>query len=101
MLAEEKFLEVSVALNEVQLDKMFGAQCLKTVKGKAVAIFWKDSMLFKLNEESLAEALDLPNASQATHLYAVERPMTGWVNIPLTSSIHWHTLAVKAIENSK
>ena len=31
--------------------KMFGAKCIKADNGKAVAILWKNAMLFKLNKE--------------------------------------------------
>jgi len=47
-----------------------------------VAIFWKDSMLFKLAEKELEEVLKIDGASIGSHLYALDKPMKGWAMVP-------------------
>jgi len=93
-------LEVWNKVNGVHLGKMFGADCLRASNGKVVAIYWQESMLFKLDEETRLKALEIQSATPATHLYAKDRAMRGWVNIPFTSSEHWESLTIKAIAQS-
>lgn len=77
--------------------KMFGAMCVKSTSGKAVAIFWKNNMLFKLGKKEQEEALALDGASVGSHLYAPDKPMKGWVQIPTKHADKWADLTAKAM----
>jgi len=77
--------------------KMFGASCIKSINGKAAAILWKDNMLFKLDEKAQQEALKLNDSSIGSHLYAPDKPMKGWVTLPLKHSDKWADFTEKAI----
>ena len=77
--------------------KMFGASCIKSINGKAVAILWKDYMLFKLEKKVQQEALKLDGSSIASHLYAPDKPMKGWVSLPFKHSDKWSSFTKKAM----
>jgi hypothetical protein len=117
--AEEVFHNLANKVPEAFEGKMFGAKCLKLNTGKAVAIFWKDNMLFKLNsgkavaifwkdsmlfkldDEARKEALKLEGAQIGAHLYDPKRPMKGWVSIPSKHSNIWVDFARMAVKNVK
>ena len=96
--AEVLFHGIANKVPEAIEGKLFGAKCLKLNTGKAVAIFWKENMLFKLNEEARKEALKLEGAQIGAHLYDPKRPMNGWISIPFKHSHLWIEFARKAIE---
>lgn len=75
--AEKLFYQIANELADGRESKIFGALCIKAANGKSAAIFWKDSMMFKLNTEDEKEALNIPGAKAGTHLYAPDRPMKG------------------------
>ena len=81
--------------------KLFGAMCLKSQNGKAFAIFWKDCVLFKLDEKAQQDALKLEGSKIGSHLYDPKRPMNGWVSIPYEQSHTWLDLARCALQNVK
>ncbi len=49
--------------------KLFGAPCIKSTNGKAAAIFWKNDMLFKLEEKDRKVVFELDGAAVGAHLY--------------------------------
>ncbi len=77
--------------------RMFGASCIKLISGKAVAILWKDNMLFKLDAKAQQEALKLDGSSIGSHLYAPDKPMKGWVSLPFKHSAKWANFTKKAV----
>ena len=81
--------------------KMFGASCIKSINGKAVAILWKDNMLFKLEKKVQQEALKLDGSNIGSHLYAPDKPMKGWVSSPFKHSDKWVNFTKKAVAFAK
>ena len=75
---------------------MFGAKSMKTKNGKTAVFIWKDRMVFKLDAKSYALALALKGATIASHLYAPEKSMLGWVSIPISASDKWFEFASAA-----
>lgn len=98
---EELFHTITREVLEAIEGKLFGAMCIKLNNGKTAAIFWKDCMLFKLNDKSQKEALKLKGSKIGSHLYAPEKPMMGWISIPFKHSHTWTDFAIKAIEYVK
>lgn len=96
--AEKLFHQIADELPNVIKSKMFGALCIKATNGKSTAMFWKDTMIFKLNSEDEKKVLKLKGARQAAHLYAPDRLMTGWVQVPFSHSSKWKNLAKKSLE---
>lgn len=78
--------------------KMFGAKCIKSINGKTAAFFWKENMVFKLDEQTQEQALHLKGAKVGSHLYALEKPMMGWVSITAKHSDKWSEFAEKALK---
>lgn len=97
--AEALFHNIVNEVPEVVEGKMFGALCLKSFNGKAAAIFWKDCMLFKLDDEAQKEALKLDGAQIGSHLYDSKKPMKGWISIPFKHSHRWVDFARMSIKN--
>ena len=95
--SEELFHQIVNEVPGAVAGKMFGASCIKTMNGKAVAILWQDSMLFKLDEKTRLEALKLDDSSMASHLYAPDKPMKGWVSLPFKHSGKWADFTRKAV----
>jgi len=81
--------------------KIFGAPCINLVTGKTVAIFWKNEMLFKLDDKNQKEALKLKGSKIGSHLYAPERPLKGWILIPPNHSDKWMFFTIKAVEYAR
>lgn len=78
--------------------KMFRAKSIKLDNGKTAAFFWKENMTFKLDKERQLEALKLDGSRIASHLYATEKLMNGWIMIPEKHSDKWLRFAKKAID---
>jgi hypothetical protein len=98
--AEELFHKIAAELPEVTEGKMFGALCTKTPNGKASTMFWKEYMIFKLDEKDLAEAMKLSGAKQFDPS-GMDRPMKGWVQLSDKHSSKWKSLAIKATDYVK
>jgi len=99
--AEELFHTITREVPEAIEGKLFGAMCIKLKSGKTAAIFWKDCMVFKLDENKQKEALKLKGSKIGSHLYAPEKPMKGWISIPFKHSHTWTDFARKAIVHIK
>ena len=97
--AEELFHKLAKNIPDAKEGKMFGALCLKILSGKAVAMFWNDSMIFKLDGRAEKEALNLNGANIGTHLYDSPKQMKGWVQIPFQHAAQWKRFAELAIKN--
>lgn len=95
--SEELFHQIVGEIPDSIEGKMFGALCIKSMNGKAAAILWKDNMLFKLDKKAQHEALKLNGSSIASHLYAQDKPMKGWVSLPFKQSGKWPDLTKKAV----
>lgn len=78
--------------------KMFGADCIKSTNGKTAAFFWKENMVFKLDEENQERAMRIKGAKIGSHLYAPQKQMKGWISIPNHQSDKWKEFTVKALE---
>lgn len=78
--------------------RMFGAKSIKSDNGKTAAFFWKENMTFKLDKETQVEALKLDGSRIASHLYATEKLMNGWILIPERHSEKWVEFAKKAVD---
>ena len=96
--AEELFHTITREVPEAIEGKLFGAMCIKLKNGKTAATFWKDCMVFKLDEKEQKEALRLEGSKIASHLYAPEKPMKGWISIPFKHSHKWADFTKLAIE---
>ena len=95
--SEELFRQIIIEVPDATEGKMFGASCIKSINGKAAALFWKNNMLFKLDEKTQQEALKLNGSKIGSHLYAPDKPMKGWVLVPAQHSDKWTDLTQKAI----
>ena len=95
--SEELFYQIIEEIPDAIKGKMFGAACIKSINGKAVAILWKDNMLFKLDEKAQQEALKLNGSSIGSHLYDPDKPMKGWVSLPFKHADQWADYAKKAL----
>lgn len=95
--SEELFNQIVNQVPDAIEGKMFGASCIKSINGKVVAILWKDNMLFKLDGKSQQEALKLNGSSIGFHLYAPDKPMKGWVSLPIEHSDKWIDFTKKSV----
>ena len=95
----EKIFDSIIARISLGIEgKMFGARCIKSPNGKTAAFYWKEDMVFKLENDSQKEALNLKNSKIGTHLYAPDKQMNGWVLIPKEHSIKWIEFTEKALK---
>jgi hypothetical protein len=94
--SEQLYHEIAAALPNTNEGKMFGALCIKIPNGKAVAMLWKNDMIFKLDEKNLKEALSLDGAKMFEPMDG--RPMREWVQLSYDYSGRWKEFAEKALE---
>ena len=89
--SEELYHTIAKAIPNTTESKMFGALCIKAPNGKAGVMFWKDEMVFKLDEEKAKDVLKL----KGTHVFepAKGRQMKGWYQVPAKHSDKWKELA--------
>jgi hypothetical protein len=95
--SEKLFHQIAKEVPNAREGKAFGVFCIKAPNGKLTALFWKNNLMFKLNKKDEKETLNLKGARPGTHIYVPERPMTGWVKVPLTHSAKWKNLTKKSI----
>lgn len=95
MSPQELFLQIAAQSPDTQLGKMFGAQCLKTLNGKAAVMFWKDFLIVKLDDQQAPQALSIKGAQVFTPMEG--RAMNGWYQIPFSAQQQWKALADMAI----
>ena len=96
--SEKLFHQIIRKLENGFEGKLFGAKCIKSINGKTATFYWQENMVFKLDRESQEEALKLNGSEIGTHLYAPDKPMKGWISIPITHSDKWVNFANKALE---
>ena len=94
--SEQLFHEIATSLPNIKEGKMFGALCIKALNGKAVAMLWKNDMIFKLEVKNLQEALSLDGAKLFEPMD--NRPMREWVQLSFDYSDRWQEFAVKALD---
>lgn len=92
----ELYHQIGDTLPDAKKGKMFGSECLKAPNGKALAIFYKGDMVFKLRGEAYDEAMALDGADLFNPMG--KRPMGGWVQLPYHYAEQWPHFAEKAIE---
>ena len=97
--SEELFHKIASELPNVKEGKMFGALCIKAPNGKAGVMFWKDDVIFKLEDDDLKEALALKGAKIFTPME--NRPMGGWVQLSFDHSKKWKDFAKKSMDYVK
>ena len=93
---EQLYHEIAKKLPDTTEGKMFGALCIKAPNGKALAMLWKNEMIFKLDEKNLKEALSLDGAKLFEPMD--NRPMREWVQLSSDYSDRWQEFAQKARE---
>ncbi len=93
--AETLYHQIAAELPDAVESKMFGAKCLKAPNGKALAMFWKECMVFKLTGDAADEALSLDGAQVFTP--AENRPMNGWILVPFDYAERWKGLTEEAL----
>ncbi len=97
--AETRYHTIAEALPEAKPGKMFGAQCLKALNGKALAFFYRDEMVFKLTSDPKQEALALDGAHYFNPMG--DRLMNGWVQVSFHYADRWPEFAAQALEYVK
>jgi len=95
---EKKFNSIIKKIQFGIEGKMFGARCIKSSNGKTAVFFWKEDMVFKLDNESQKEALNLKNSKVGSHLYAPEKQMKGWILIPNEHADKWIEFTRKSLK---
>ena len=93
--AETLYHQIATELPDAVESKMFGAKCLKAPNGKALAMYWKECMVFKLTGDAAADALSLDGAQVFTPMDG--RPMNGWILVPFEYAGHWKAMAEEAL----
>ena len=94
--AQELYHQIAAELPDAKEGKMFGALCIKAPNGKAVAMFWKDCMVFKLRGEAEKEAMSLDGVGLFNPMG--NRPMGGWVQVPWDYSDRWREFGQAAMD---
>ena len=93
--AETLYHQIAAELPDATESKMFGAKCLKAPNGKALALYYKECMVFKLRGDAADEALSLDGAQMFTPMEG--RPMNGWIQVPFDYADRWKGLAEEAL----
>jgi hypothetical protein len=94
--AEELFNQLTLEIPGAAPGKMFGALCMKTPNGKSGAMFWRDSLVVKLNGHNLDEALALDGTRPFEPMEG--KIMNGWFQIPFDYSDQWKKFAQISVE---
>jgi len=94
---EEQFHQIANDLLNASEGKLFGALSIKANNGKTAAFLWENKMVFKLDEKSQKQALELDGACTGTHIYSPEKQMKGWISIPEQHMEVWAKFAGKAV----
>ena len=93
--AHELYHQIGSDLEDASKGKMFGSECLKAPNGKALAIYYKGNMVFKLRDEAYNEAMALDGADLFNP--GGKRPMNGWVELPYDYAEQWPHFAEEAM----
>lgn len=93
--AETLYQQIADEMPDAKQSKMFGARCLKAPNGKALAMFWKEYMVFKLQGDTAEEALSLDGAQMFSPMDG--RAMNGWVQVPFDYADRWKRFAEEAL----
>jgi len=94
--AEALFHEIANGIPGVKEGKMFGSLCIKTPNGKSGAMFWKDCIVVKLNNDMLGEALALEGVTLFEPMEG--RPMKEWAQIPFKHKEVWKKFAAVSVD---
>src|SRR5690349_24706290 len=94
--AETLYHQIAAELPDAMESKMFGAKCLKAPNGKALALYWQECMVFKLQGEAAGEAMSLDGV-QVFAPAADRPPMNGWIQVPFDYADRWKEFAESAL----
>jgi len=94
--AQELYHQIAKSIPNAQEGKMFGALCFKAPNGKAVAMFWKDYMVFKLKGDAEKDARALDGVTLFTPMEG--KSMNGWFQVPYDYKEYWLQFAKAAME---
>jgi hypothetical protein len=97
--AEELYHQIGKEIPDVAEGKMFGALCLKTPNGKSGVMFWKESLVVKLQGDLLEEAKSLDGVKPFEPMEG--RPMKEWMQVPYEHRSKWKKYAVAATAEVK
>jgi hypothetical protein len=89
--AEIYFAKLTEQIPGAKAGKMFGSLCMKMSNGKSAAMFWKDSIVAKLNGKDFDEAMRLSGAKLFEPMEG--RKMKEWIQIPFTHKSRWKEFA--------
>lgn len=93
---QELFIAIGQGLLDTVQSQMFGKPCFK-INGRAFVCFFQNEMVFKLCDETHADALSL-DASQLFDPSGKKRPMKEWVQVPYQYKDSWLLFAQSAKE---
>ena len=96
MTEEDLYLSIGFSVPEAIQSQMFGKPCFK-INGKAFICFFRNEMVFKLDNPLHKEALELAGA-QLFDPSGKNRPMKEWVQIPYNHSKQWSIYADAAMK---
>lgn len=77
---------------DVKKGNMFGFSCL-TVKRKVFAVSFQGDLVFKLNEQTIPQALSLPGAALWNPYGHAKKQ---WIQIPVAHADTWNKYALSA-----
>ncbi|MEP6512228.1 MAG: hypothetical protein ABJA79_00030 [Parafilimonas sp.] len=97
--AEELFHQIATEIPDAKEGKMFGALCIKAPNGKAAAMFWKDTIVVKIQSDNLSKTKNLDGSQLFEPMEG--RPMKEWVQIPYKHKSKWKEFAQLSFEGVK
>jgi len=89
------YLKICEQITDSEESQMFGKPCFKINK-KAFVCFFQDEMVFKLRDDTHANALAL-KGSKLFDPSGKKRPMKEWVQVPFVHKKHWKKFAQEAM----
>ena len=93
---ETLFHKIAAEIPNTTEGKMFGALCIKTPNGRSAVMYWKKTMVFKLNDGKEEAALKL----KGVKIFEPSKghKMGGWYQVPGSHSKHWKKFALESVE---
>lgn len=91
---EEQYHTTARKIEDATESQLFGKPCYK-IYGKAFCCFFQDDMVFKLTDDTHAEAYSL-DGSKLFDPSGKDRPMKAWVQVPIDYVDKWDEFAKAA-----
>ena len=95
----EIYQKIIDEIPEAKASKMFGVPCIKAPNGKACSGFHGNFITVKLDKATERETLALDGVKVFTPME--NRPMNGWLQVPIDYADRWNYLAKKAFDYVK